>query len=465
MTVDSAYQIEYFEAHEGLVYTFDTESIGSPAIEVYIIDSLNNKALLPGSSYTLEFGYRDPIHHRGTVTLLTPLAKGTFLSIERRTPRTQDLVIENNKQFPSGEMEFGMDKITFMLQELEGHLCDCRGDEDGPGDACIPVTITVQPQNETADVGETATFTVETAGSTPISYQWYRDGLPIEGETSNVYSFTIAAEDHNSTYRVTVINYCGQEVSDTAILTVTSATDCPLVALDQTNLIIHGYFTEGIGNVLSTPTTGTDNAAWTIIDPNSWVPGPLACEFGIRMSQDIRSCSRVGFPPGLTGLYTLCWWMKCRSGFLLSTSAAPIDGSNPLGNKYSGHQFHDEGGVIKYNGGNGGSQSASNRRTFDLPGIPITNDDVWHHVAITWNGISPVDCYFDGVLGDAPVYLNGTAVTIEYRNGASIRNTGWNVDETTPTINADPWGDFADFRVYSEQLSAPRILAIAQGTA
>jgi hypothetical protein len=41
------------------------------------------------------------------------------------------------------------------------------------GPAAVPVSITTDPQNQTALVGGSATFIAAAAGSKPIGYQWY----------------------------------------------------------------------------------------------------------------------------------------------------------------------------------------------------------------------------------------------------------------------------------------------------
>lgn len=132
MTVDSAYFSETYLADPGLEYPFSFESIGEDAIDVYVISSAGVYSLLSPSAYTLTFGYRSPIFSRGKVVLDTKLSAGEQLHIERKTPITNDQVIPSNEDFPSAVVEFALDKLTFILQEIEDHKCDCRGvPEDG----------------------------------------------------------------------------------------------------------------------------------------------------------------------------------------------------------------------------------------------------------------------------------------------------------------------------------------------
>jgi Ig-like domain-containing protein len=83
-------------------------------------------------------------------------------------------------------------------------------------------TITVQPQSQTVMAGSSATFSVTATGSMPLSYQWSKDGLILDGAVNS--SFTIPAvvlQDDGSKWWVVVSNSAGSVMSNTAILHVT----------------------------------------------------------------------------------------------------------------------------------------------------------------------------------------------------------------------------------------------------
>ena len=52
----------------------------------------------------------------------------------------------------------------------------------------IPPTITTQPANKTVKVGQTAKFTVTATGTTPLHYQWMKNGANITGATNGSYT-------------------------------------------------------------------------------------------------------------------------------------------------------------------------------------------------------------------------------------------------------------------------------------
>jgi glucose/arabinose dehydrogenase len=83
--------------------------------------------------------------------------------------------------------------------------------------------ITQQPSNVTASLNGSATFTVSTSGSTPLSYQWQRNGVTIPGATSASYTLSsVTQADHGAQFRASVSNAYGSVTSAAATLTVTT---------------------------------------------------------------------------------------------------------------------------------------------------------------------------------------------------------------------------------------------------
>src|SRR5271156_5083211 len=83
-----------------------------------------------------------------------------------------------------------------------------------------PLTIS-QPGNQTVTVGQTATFAVNASGTGPMTYQWYVNGVPINGATSSTYTTPpTTAGQTGSVYTVVVSNSVGSVTSNGATLTV-----------------------------------------------------------------------------------------------------------------------------------------------------------------------------------------------------------------------------------------------------
>ena len=84
-----------------------------------------------------------------------------------------------------------------------------------------PPSITMQPANQTVNVGQVATFSVVGSGTAPLTYQWQKNGTAINGATSASYTTpATTANDNGATFGVMVTNPAGNMLSNTAILTV-----------------------------------------------------------------------------------------------------------------------------------------------------------------------------------------------------------------------------------------------------
>jgi hypothetical protein len=90
--------------------------------------------------------------------------------------------------------------------------------------SAVAPSITSQPLSQTVTVGQTATFNVGATGTSPLAYQWKKNGNTIGGATSASYTTpATTASDSGSSFTVTVSNSKGSLISSAAILTVTSA--------------------------------------------------------------------------------------------------------------------------------------------------------------------------------------------------------------------------------------------------
>src|SRR5262249_56659456 len=70
----------------------------------------------------------------------------------------------------------------------------------------VPPSILTQPTSITVVAGAQAQFTVTAEGSSPLSFQWRKDGAAIPGATDATYTIAGASADKPGRYTLTVTN-------------------------------------------------------------------------------------------------------------------------------------------------------------------------------------------------------------------------------------------------------------------
>jgi hypothetical protein len=97
--------------------------------------------------------------------------------------------------------------------------------------ATVAPTITSQPMSETVNVGQSATFTVTTAGTAPLTYQWYKNGAAAGTNSSTYTTSPTVAGDNRAQIQIKISNAVGNVTSNTATLTVTTTVAPPPMAI------------------------------------------------------------------------------------------------------------------------------------------------------------------------------------------------------------------------------------------
>jgi hypothetical protein len=91
--------------------------------------------------------------------------------------------------------------------------------------APVAPSITTQPASQTVNAGQAATFSVAATGTTPLTYQWQKNGAAITGATATSYITPVTTTaDSGEVFRAVVSNTAGNMTSNSATLTVNPGT-------------------------------------------------------------------------------------------------------------------------------------------------------------------------------------------------------------------------------------------------
>ena len=143
-------------------------------------------------------------------------------------------------------------------------------------------TITAQPQAQTVSPGGYAYFAVTALSSSPLSYQWRKNGIDLVGETRSTLVLLGVSADHVGDYSVVVSNSAGPVTSSTAHLALDprvqaitfyplpnrrlTATPFPLRALASSGLPVYFSVVDGSDLVTVTGNILTINPGVTLPD-------------------------------------------------------------------------------------------------------------------------------------------------------------------------------------------------------
>ncbi len=175
-----------------------------------------------------------------------------------------------------------------------------------------PPAIVVEPNDRSANLGDSASFNVGVAGNVPMTFQWFKDGNPILGATSVVLVIEAVQINDAGVYWVAVTNSYGWVCSREAQLTlnhpptITSQPNDLTVNLggevsiacpaEGTRPLVFQWFKDG-ATILSTKTSRLDFTNAQALDAGSyWVV--VTNIAGCATSQVARL--KVILPPTIT---------------------------------------------------------------------------------------------------------------------------------------------------------------------
>ena len=311
--------------------------------------------------------------------------------------------------------------------------------------ANIPVTITTQPANVTVAKNAPATFTLSAIGTSPITYQWYRNAVLIPGATTASYTLPSATiVDHGATFYCVLNN---NPLSGPA--TVTSSTATLAVNYGAESLRnrypFTGNFNDVIGganatgftnNATTAPAAGATSVTLTLANQQYLSIPPSGAN-----ALNVNTFNQVTFESWVT-FGTVGNWARLFD-------VGVTNAANNAGSNYLFITPHSGGQDARFTVRDLANIETSATRT------PVLDGGLYHLV-----------CVYDPPTGKMRMYLNGTLaaetsatlppLTVVGQNGgafykAYIGRSLWN----------DPFIDMTmdEFRVYNVALTAGEIAA------
>jgi hypothetical protein len=139
------------------------------------------------------------------------------------------------------------------------------------GTVAVGPSIITQPQSAALPVGANVFFTVVATGTEPLSYQWFKNGTPLTGETASSLILASISYAEAGSYTVRVTNAVDVALSSQALLSVANI---------ATN---HGTtaYTVSSSDLLQSPGVAVNSSQLSINAPESGSFGVLSLTDGI----------------------------------------------------------------------------------------------------------------------------------------------------------------------------------------
>jgi hypothetical protein len=166
----------------------------------------------------------------------------------------------------------------------------------------VAPSITTQPSSQTVTAGQVASFSVAATGTTPLSYQWRKNGVAISGGTSSTYATpATTGSDNGAQFTAVVSNTAGNVTSNTATLIVNAPSPGQLTA-SATNLNFGNVIVSGNNTLSATLTNaGSSNIAISSVSVSGAGYDASGVPTGLILTPGYAATLNVIFAPAATG--------------------------------------------------------------------------------------------------------------------------------------------------------------------
>lgn len=222
----------------------------------------------------------------GTANLALIYVNGALAAsgTETRVPlgNALELVLGRSPTFPAGYNYRGLiDEFSYYdrpLSAAEIESIYLAGAAGKCASMSVP-TILVQPSSQAVASGSPAEFYVQAAGIPIPSFQWYRHGILLPGETSTTLTLDPVQSSDAGSYTVVVNNPLGRVTSQSVTLTVQSAPTLTLHPQETTIPV-------GADLSLSALAAGSNPLAYQWQFEGVNIPGAIGSSFFLSNAQE-----------------------------------------------------------------------------------------------------------------------------------------------------------------------------------
>jgi hypothetical protein len=149
-----------------------------------------------------------------------------------------DVILGGDPQYtapalgPSGSRYFdgSIAQVAFFTNALTGAQIQQIYSAAG-----VPPLVRVQPLSQASFAGQAVTLNPTISGSATLTYQWYRNGSVMSGQTGPTLTFNPIATGNAGTYYVAVTNSYGWTTSTLAVVTVKASASAYATAIKALN--------------------------------------------------------------------------------------------------------------------------------------------------------------------------------------------------------------------------------------
>ncbi len=299
--------------------------------------------------------------------------------------------------------------------------------------------ITGQPQGATVPEGFPFSFRVAATGSTPLGYQWRKNGVNLAGATSSTFAIPALISADAASYSVVVSNFVGMITSTPpALLTVVTNPASPIT----NGLVVYLDFESNILAQAGTTVNGTAIGVNGVEKYDSGIVGLSSARFDNDDAAQYRASDWAVSLGDIEWIYTNNWtfslWVKTAdtTGALLGNK----DWSSGANIGWLISEFYTDWLNYRTDGG----------ARHDIGNYNWANQS-WHHVgAVFYRDINTVYTYVDGYLtAQDALGVSGTesltdpyiTTTLVGSSGNAIYSASGNVDDlamwTRPLTQAE----------------------------